>query len=466
MNLKSPEKEKLSVFSLDPESPVNAPRSPAPDDAFSIAYNGFQNQTLLLDGKDLPTLIDEKAKLRDYLEKQVNDHDELHMGYGIYKNKIQQRERELRDNIFNISSKLKVKDAAKVTPSINELYDEVMTNVTEIKSRMKNDIFDKKKDIENRINIRLMDSEYRHKKFLDGKVKEQEITLKSLHSVTQEMARIKENYENIKTRCNNYLKENEEFRKNIVMVEGAKLKLQDELLNLKRLINIIQVNARTKTQISTSNNSQENWKNMGKTASDFGNRPYSSRMKSQKEIRPNSHINKNKNELSRLSKESLNEGLRKQQTEVVLPIHLTEIKRIKNLINDDHFCRKHPTQANIIAAMTNIVENTKIKNRKLNENLKYLAKGKNDLTERVLKVIENTKNNPLNNTNLNYSKTGISYKKMESNEIFVSKEDRRRFIEAIVNDNKIKEIFCNESFPTINTSQRILPSKFQLNIKR
>ena len=439
---KSPENKLISH-----ESPSILGRIPD-SKGFSSTYNGFQNQTLLLDGKDLQTLADEKIRLKEYLDNQLITNYDLKSGYKIYKKKIGQREKELRDNIYSIATKNKIKDSELVIPSINELHNEIQTNVTEIRTRMNNDIFEKKKDIENRITIRLLDSEYRHKKFLDEKVKEQEVTLKSLHSVTQEMARIKENYENIKNRCNNYLKENQEFRKNIANIEGTKFKLQDELLNLKRLIYIINISMKTKnTEKSKDNNDSNN--NMSRSIT-MSAKSRSSKINS----RPgtgikNKNINNNNNmDISGISKGSLKENLLKHHTEVQLPsIQLPEIKKIKKIINDDNFCKKNPIQANIIAAMTNVVENTKIKNKKLEEDLVCLKRGKNELTERVYQIIENTKNIPLSKS---YSQSltgtgqngllrasvgsGGNTRKVDS-EVFISKEDRRRFIDAIVNDN-------------------------------
>jgi len=128
--------------------------------------------------------------------------------------------------------------------------------------------------------------------------------------------------------------------------------------------------------------------------------------------------------------------------------------------------------------MTNVVENTKIKNKKLEEDLVCLKRGKNELTERVYQIIENTKNIPLSKS-YSQSLTGTGQNgllrasvgsggntRKVNLEVFISKEDRRRFIDAIVNDNKIKEIFCNENFPTVNTFDRKLPSTVSLKIMR
>ena len=71
-----------------------------------------------------------------------------------------------------------------------------------MEEQTKIDIKEKKKDMETRIKLRLVDSEINYNKELEKKVKEQQEILKSLHEFTQDMKRIKDNYNSIKSMKN------------------------------------------------------------------------------------------------------------------------------------------------------------------------------------------------------------------------------------------------------------------------
>ena len=165
-----------------------------------ISYNEFQ-KIKALDKKKL-------INTRDTLKNRIKIKElEYFNNKTVYDPKImdkisEKREIELRTTIFHMSNALhnrhkNLKEESQI------LYSEVLKNIKIIYEKVLNDILEKKNNIRQRINLRLIDCDYRQKKLLDEKIQEQEMILRNLHSFTYEMQRVKENYEILRNKIDN-----------------------------------------------------------------------------------------------------------------------------------------------------------------------------------------------------------------------------------------------------------------------
>lgn len=165
-----------------------------------ISYNEFQKIKAL----DKKKLINTRDTLKNRIKvKEI----EYFNNKTVYDPKImdkiaEKREIELRTTIFHMSNALhnrhkNLKEESQI------LYQEVLKNIKIIYEKVLNDILEKKNNIRQRINLRLIDCDYRQKKLLDEKIQEQEMILRNLHSFTYEMQRVKENYEILRDKIDN-----------------------------------------------------------------------------------------------------------------------------------------------------------------------------------------------------------------------------------------------------------------------
>ena len=143
--------------------------------------------------------------------------------------KNSQRTKEFREYIDQISSKYSSRDFSNHKENINSIFNQIMQNISLISEKSKTDITAKKKDIENRVNIRLMDSEFKHKTELKEAIKEQENFLRNVNSMTQEMNKIKDNFDAIKKKINFFFTKNDELKR-MIAVEQEKYKVLERYL--------------------------------------------------------------------------------------------------------------------------------------------------------------------------------------------------------------------------------------------
>ena len=165
-----------------------------------ISYNEFQ-RIKALDKKKL-------INTRDTLKNRIKTKElEYFNNKTVYDPKImdkiaEKREIELRTTIFHMSNALHNRHK-NLKEESQKLYSEVLNNIKIIYDKVLNDILEKKNNIRQRINLRLIDCDYRQKKLLDEKIQEQEMILRNLHSFTYEMQRVKENYEILRNKIDN-----------------------------------------------------------------------------------------------------------------------------------------------------------------------------------------------------------------------------------------------------------------------
>ena len=124
---------------------------------------------------------------------------------------------------------------------MKELEEQIMHNIQTLEEQSKQDIREKKKDMETRIKLRLIDSEINYNRELDKKVKEQQEILKALHEFTTDMQKISNNYNSIKDKAEYYLKENTMYKNEINELEEKNEELKNEIMKLKHMNNKLSI---------------------------------------------------------------------------------------------------------------------------------------------------------------------------------------------------------------------------------
>lgn len=165
---------------------------------------------------DKKKLISERDQLKaniKFLEKEYQNLQE------IYDPEIMipisnKREKELRTTIYHLEKSLYMRING-IFEDPNQLYKEILENIKEIYHKVLTEIEAKKKDIGDRINLRIQDCDYKQKKFLEETIAEQEVILRNLHVFTYEMQRVKDNYDVITKKIYTQLESNFDLEQKI-----------------------------------------------------------------------------------------------------------------------------------------------------------------------------------------------------------------------------------------------------------
>ena len=174
------------------------------------------------------TCLVELGKLKDEYENLCRIFDQ-----EFFDIQTNTREKELRNHISNLSERVFTRDVDRIKYNMNDLCGEISKNIDTIHIKVKNEITEKKKDIENRINIRIMDAEYKNKMVLESKVREQESKLRGLHSITNEMTKIKNNYEKITKKIEMLNYNNNQLSKKINEQKLISNNMKKDMMNIK-----------------------------------------------------------------------------------------------------------------------------------------------------------------------------------------------------------------------------------------
>jgi len=386
-----------------------------------------------LENIDIDKLKADREKNRFKLEKEQKELEQLKEDYIKYSSKTKDRESELRSHILNLSSKIRIRDVDQIKSSIKELHSQILDNINDIQSKVRHEITEKKKDIENRINIRLMDSEYRHQIILDEKVKEHENVLKTYHKYTEEMIKIKSNFENIKEKCNKFEKENEDLKKNIDELEKKNQKYKLDLMNLKKINN----NVKTEFNFKKGDNDLV-YENVSQNVTIGGNNTSNPNLLNLDKFNP-TYTDAEKKIRTSINFRNNNFFEEKDNFDVE--------STVKELLKDKEFCKKNNNSGNAFAALLDILDNSRRKLHKLKKENKELLDNKTVLQLAVDRIIKTLKNRTITETTRNSAEYSI----------YLSKEDRKRFIDLIMADAEVLKIFNDETLPTISIIDRKIP---------
>lgn len=417
------------------------------------------------EGISLDKFKAEKEKSqREYLQLK-KELEVLKEEYEKTKVRTKDRENELRGHINNLLIKYRTKDPEQNIKNINELSGQILSNIKTLEEQTKIDIKEKKKDMETRIKLRLVDSEINYNKELDKKVKEQQDILKSLHEFTQDMKRIKDNYNSIKEKADNFLKENDFYRSEIKKYEEKNEDLKNEIMKIKHLNN--------KMSIKLMGN-KEKEKDEKRDEINFG--------EDDDEIDANNLINNeiydynvNNEDLNKIKKvmktkfekekvQNFNKKMKlKGETFTVKDIisannknyNNISIEKIIELLSDENYVNKHYRECSVIASLLNIYEKANKKITSLNKEYNKLL-DHHPIYDRLITLIQELKSKEINNRIKTVSKLSRRVvNEILGNYIITMKKDQRKeLIKIITEDEQIINFIQQDKLPNIMNRDR------------
>ena len=326
-------------------------------------------------------------------------------------------------------------------------------------------IKEKKKDMETRIKLRLVDSEINYNKELDKKVKEQQEILKSLHEFTQDMKRIKDNYNSIKEKADNYLKENDFYKNEIKKYEEKNEELKEEIMKLKHENNKMNIKLMGNQQKKFEEKEEENklWEDGEHidTNNLINEGIYDYNIKND-DFDKIKKVMKNKFEKEKVQKFNKKIKLKADTFTVKDIISLNNkkydnitIEKIIDLLSDDNYVNKHFRECSVIASLLNIYEKANKKITSLNREYNKLL-DHHPIYDRLITLIQELKSKEINNRIKTVSKLSRRVvNEILGNYIITMKKDQRKeLIKLITEDEQIINFIQQDKLPNIMNRDR------------
>ena len=417
------------------------------------------------EGISLDKFKAEKEKSqREYIQLK-KELEILKEEYEKTKIRTKERENELRSHINNLLIKYRTKDPELNIKNINELSGQILSNIKTLEEQTKIDIKEKKKDMETRIKLRLVDSEINYNKELEKKVKEQQEILKSLHEFTQDMKRIKDNYNSIKEKADNFLKENDYYRNEIKKYEEKNEELKNEIMKLKHENNKMNIKLMAKNQKKLDENDEEDklWEEGDNiNTNNLINEGIYGYNANNEEFDNLKKVMKNKLEKENIQKFNKKMKL-KAETFTIKDFKATNnikydnitIEKIIDLLSDENYVNKHYRQCSVIASLLNIYEKANKKITNLNREYNKLL-DHHPIYDRLITLIQELKSKEINNRIKTVSKLSRRVvNEILGNYIITMKKDQRKeLIKIITEDEQIINFIQQDKMPNIMNRDR------------
>ena len=417
------------------------------------------------EGISLDKFKAEKEKSQREYTQLKKELEILKEEYEKTKLRTKEREKELRGHINNLLIKYRTKDPESNIKNINELGGQIISNIKTLEEQTKLDIKEKKKDMETRIKLRLVDSEINYNRELDKKVKEQQEILKSLHEFTQDMNRIKDNYNSIREKADNYLKENDFYKNEIKKYEEKNDELKEEIMKLKHENNKINIKLMGNQQKKYEEKEEENklWEDgehidTNKLINE-GIYDYNIKNEDFDKIKK---VMKNKFEKEKVQKFNKKIKLKADTFTVKDIISLNNkkydnitIEKIIDLLSDENYVNKHFRECSVIASLLNIYEKANKKITSLNKEYNRLL-DHHPIYDRLITLIQELKSKEINNRIKTVSKLSRRVvNEILGNYIITMKKDQRKeLIKLITEDEEIINFIQQDKMPNIMNRDR------------
>ena len=319
--------------------------------------------------------------------------------------------------------------------------------------------------METRIKLRLVDSEINYNKELEKKVKEQQEILKSLHEFTQDMKRIKDNYNSIKEKADNFLKENDFYRNEIKKYEEKNEELKNEIMKLKHENNKMNIKLMGKNQKKLEEKDEEDklWEegdniNTNNLINEgiYGYNANNEEFDNLKKVM--------KNKLDKENIQKFNKKMKlKADTFTIKDFKATNnikynnitIEKIIDLLSDENYVNKHYRQCSVIASLLNIYEKANKKITNLNREYNRLL-DHHPIYDRLITLIQELKSKEINNRIKTVSKLSRRVvNEILGNYIITMKKDQRKeLIKIITEDEQIINFIQQDKMPNIMNRDR------------
>lgn len=416
------------------------------------------------EGISLDKFKAEKEKSQREYAQLKKELEILKEEYEKTKIRTKDRENELRGHINNLLIKYRTKDPELNIQNINELGGQILANIKTLDEQTKIDIKEKKKDMETRIKLRLVDSEINYNRELEKKVKEQQEVLKSLHEFTQDMKRIKDNYNSIKEKADNFLKENDFYRNEIKKYEEKNEELKNEIMKLKHENNKMNIKLMGNKQKKLEEEKDENklWEDSEHidTNNLVNEGVYEYNIKND-DFDKIKKVMKNKFEKDKIQKFNKKMKL-KADTFTVKDIISSNkkydnitIDKIIELLSDENYVNKHYRECSVISSLLNIYEKANKKITSLNREYNKLI-DHHPIYDRLITIIQELKSKEINNRIKTVSKLSRRVvNEILGNYIITMKKDQRKeLIKLITEDEEIINFIQQDKLPNIMNRDR------------
>ena len=416
------------------------------------------------EGISLDKFKAEKEKSQREYAQLKKELEILKEEYEKTKIRTKDRENELRGHINNLLIKYRTKDPELNIQNINELGGQILANIKTLDEQTKIDIKEKKKDMETRIKLRLVDSEINYNRELEKKVKEQQEVLKSLHEFTQDMKRIKDNYNSIKEKADNFLKENDFYRNEIKKYEEKNEELKNEIMKLKHENNKMNIKLMGNKQKKLEEEKDENklWEDSEHidTNNLVNEGVYEYNIKND-DFDKIKKVMKNKFEKDKIKKFNKKMKL-KADTFTVKDIISSNkkydnitIEKIIELLSDENYVNKHYRECSVISSLLNIYEKANKKITSLNREYNKLI-DHHPIYDRLITIIQELKSKEINNRIKTVSKLSRRVvNEILGNYIITMKKDQRKeLIKLITEDEEIINFIQQDKLPNIMNRDR------------
>ena len=383
--------------------------------------------------------LDKEKTQREYNQLQ-KDLINLKEDFVKTKERCKDRENELRQHINNLLLKYRTRDPQVNLRNMKELEEQIMHNIQTLEEQSKQDIREKKKDMETRIKLRLIDSEINYNRELDKKVKEQQEILKALHEFTTDMQKISNNYNSIKDKAEYYLKENTMYKIEINELEEKNDELKSEIMKLKHMNNKLSIRLMNK---------DINEDNIDEMENNFN--------KNIKEKFENEQKEKFRNKMKEKKKSLIQNDDNKQ---IKLPGNEDiSIDKIVELLSNEEFVSKNYRECSVISNLLNIYEKTSKKISKLNEEYEKLI-DHHPIYDRLVQLIQKLKSKDINTKikSINQMSKRVINELLGNYIITMKKDQRKELIDLLINDEDINNLIYNEKLPNVMNRDRVLGS--------
>lgn len=369
-------------------------------------------------------ILDEKDNQSSELKKLDAELISLQNDLKTFKVKAQLREAELRTHIASMAEKLQIRDVSKVRSNITSLQDQIIVNINTIQEKAREEIIFRKNEINTRTQIRLMDCNENHNDVLLDKLDEHEYIIKMINEHNYEMDKVSGNYNHVKRRVENFLKENNGYK---LMIEELNLKnnkLKIELAEVKRLkmfyLNKLEMAKYKQMQEKSKAILEENDTEMSQS---------------------NANANANTNIINEPKSVNFNK---------------VNINKIIQLLSNEHFEKTNPRSAATLSSLLNIYENSKNKLNKLKREIDQ-NQPNSELTSRVIDMLNRSKLGLVTTSSIRgMVERSKSHSLVIKNNFYMNKDQRRQFTHFLLNDQSIVNIIENQKLPNIAAIDRVL----------
>ena len=154
------------------------------------------------ENEDIDKLRNKVIIFKKALDKAKKDLEVIKDDCKLFDKAIDDNEDNIREKITNTNIMLHNNSHDYNKDLQSKIYSDLVINIEEIFRIMKEELYERKQEMERRIEIRLIDVDKRFREVLGCKIVEQEEMSRSLHALTQDMFRILDNYKKMRDRIN------------------------------------------------------------------------------------------------------------------------------------------------------------------------------------------------------------------------------------------------------------------------